>query len=686
MALLLLSAALLSAALRIGAAPQPMTTPGALRRIPPGDPQVVSILYRFFDWGNDWQKLNPEYGPVGAVHFHLWEDWNPTPDVYAWWVIDRQLYRERSLRVTLPDGSEIPKPVVVQIFPYISSASGWQNAVFYDATPQWVYDLIDAQNPGDPRPVVNGRKVGYKLTGCNTVAVLPMYDNPIWQEAYFDAVRALGARYNDDPQISSVVINTGLDGETQLIKDLRCNWQQLLDIQVSYDMRAHFLEYVYRTMDVYREAFPDKAIFINNAPGGSAMRLATSEYAASLEPPVGLKHSGMWVDLNSHHGYGNFVGLWDMVNTYSMTLPIWLESAYGFGSSELKYWSLIAGLHYHPDAMNLHPEYFPMIEPKVLRWVGEHLGRTLEDTPSVWTVLRDAEFPLQVWDSGAASGKMGDWTFWLYRRDLPGGQAPRVWREELPAAAQEHIYSRQTRRTDQAEGQRYMIFEIDAGYPYVGQPSVSATPDGVSYIVRVILLNHGQDTLSLQYRNDAGELVSQRIHKGPHLGPVDSWVEHQFALRDAYFANNLTAEGGDFRISCNNDGDEYVHLVQVSGVWGEPPPLPPLPDTLLAAPRMIRLIPLHGVLQAVLEVENANPGQPIAWSASADRDWISLDQTSGTIPAEVMVTYIDADLAEGLHSGTITLTSSDLPEQNVQVTVEVLVIDAGLWLPMVTGR
>jgi hypothetical protein len=106
----------------------------------------------------------------------------------------------------------------------------------------------------------------------------------------------------------------------------------------------------------------------------------------------------------------------------------------------------------------------------------------------------------------------------------------------------------------------------------------------------------------------------------------------------------------------------------------------------LAAPRMIRLNPLHGVLQAVLEVENANAGQPIAWSVSADRDWISLDHTSGTTPAEVMVTYMDTDLAEGLHSGVITLTSGDLPEQSVQVTVEALVIDAGLWLPLIKGQ
>ncbi|MBC7238105.1 MAG: hypothetical protein H5T69_19855, partial [Chloroflexi bacterium] len=265
-----------------------------------------------------------------------------------------------------------------------------------------------------------------------------------------------------------------------------------------------------------------------------------------------------------------------MINAYSMTLPIWLESPYGFGSSEVKYWSLIAGLHYHPDAIDLHPDYFTMTQPQILRWVGNHLGRSLQDTPSVWTVLRDAEYPLQEWGSGGVSGKMGDWTFWLYRRDLPGGRAPRVWREQLPLAARDHIYSRQTRRTDQAAGQAYMFFDVDDGYPYVGQVPVSQSARGVSFLVRVIFLNQGQDTLSLQYRNYAGQLVTQTIRKGPQLGAVDYWVEHQFVLRDAYLANNL--EGADLRLNCNEDGDEYVHLVEVIGLWGEPPTPTPVPS------------------------------------------------------------------------------------------------------------
>lgn len=546
--------------------------------IPEGDPGVVSILYRFFDWGSDWQTLKPEWGPIGSIQFVLWEEVNPEPGVYDWSLVDRRLAEEADLRVTLPNGQEIQKPVVMQIFPYISGAPGWENCYFYDATPEWVYDNIDIANPNDPRPIVNGRKVGYKIEACGTTAILPMYDSITWRSAYFDCVRAFGARYNDHPQITSVVINTGLDGETQPIKDWYCNWDSLLDTECPPGVRYRFQQYMLTCMDVYRQAFPDKTLFINNAPGGSGIRQLTSNYAATLDPPVGLKHSGMLADLDSHRGYGDFVGSWDMIRTYSMTLPIWLESPFSWGTSELKYWSYLCGLHYHPDAIDVHPDLLTMVDPAILRWVGRHLGVDIWETPSVWTVLRDYEFPRQDWGSGGVSGKMGDFTFWLYRRDIAGGGAVRVWRENLPGVAQNSIYSRQARRTDQTSGQSYMYFDIDDAYPYVGQKPLDEPGGNVSFLVRVIFLNQGSDTISLQYRNYDGTLVSETLQKGSGLGEVNNWVDHTFTLYDAYMDNGFGSGKADFRISCNNDGDETVHLVEVIGNWGEPPTPTPIPS------------------------------------------------------------------------------------------------------------
>lgn len=555
--------------------------PAVGRRILAQQDPVVPIIYRFFDWGTDWQNLRPEYGPIGSLQFVFWDVMNPAPGVYDWSRIDRDLDKERPLRVTMPDGRVIPKPVMYQIHLYTSSRSemGWTDITFFDNTPEWVYDRIDAENPNNPRPVVHDRKVGHTLYCDGRIAVLPMYESRTWQNAYWDAVRAFAARYGNDPVINSLQINVGLDGETIPIKNWYCDWEQALDQQLP-GVRYRFNLFVYDTMNVYRAAFPTKAIFIPNAPGGSGVRKATSDYAATeIDPPIGLKHNGLSIDQDSHQGMGTYVGLFDMINYYSMTLPIFLETHHGLGTPNDCYWVLLAGLHYHPQAIDVHSDFMDKVSPDVLRWAGLYLGRTLQDTPSVWTALRDAEYPVYMWDqNNGISGKIGDWTFWLYRRDVPGGNTVRLYKADLPSAAQSHMFSRQARRTDQAHGQTYMYFDIADGYSYVGQKPFSEPGGAVSYEIQVSFINRGTDALALQYMNYRGELVTRRIQKGPALGAADTWVTYKFSISDAYFNNNMADGAADFRLSCENDGDEIVHMVDVRSYWGQPP----TPDPAMA--------------------------------------------------------------------------------------------------------
>ncbi|MBN1399273.1 MAG: DNRLRE domain-containing protein, partial [Anaerolineae bacterium] len=91
-----------------------------------------------------------------------------------------------------------------------------------------------------------------------------------------------------------------------------------------------------------------------------------------------------------------------------------------------------------------------------------------------------------------------------------------------------------------------------------------------SYLVKVIFLNQGTDTLALEYYNTAGEKESKTLVKGPALGEPDAWVSHTFYLTDARFDNDLEGQA-DFRLSSQGDGDEIVHLVEVSGLWGDLP-------------------------------------------------------------------------------------------------------------------
>ena len=487
---------------------QPLSTPTAMSKITLTKAQTpVPILYQFHDWGTDFRRLHPEWGPVGSVQMVTWERVNPGPGRYNWYVIDDGLKCEQGLTVLLRTGEVIPKPVVLEVHLQLSQYSNWP-AVYYDCTPQWVYDCIDAG--GDRRPVVNGRKVGYTITSCSGESVvIPMYDNPFWQKAYWDMVRALGQRYEGNPQVTAVVVTAGLDGETQFVRNWGCNLENLANTQAR-PLSYPYYRFVLETMRVYREAFPTKPLFINNCPGGGLVRKDSCDLAASLNPPIGIKNSGLWVDAQNHRGLGNAFGSWDGVATYSETVPIWLESAYGFGGPEEIYWSWFAGLHYHPVAMDVHKAFLETSRKSWLSFVQRHLGVTVKTTPDVWTMLRDSEFSPIRWGSNLSDGyvgKPGDWTFWMQRIEgLAGNATVIVTRKDLPEAARSHVYSRQARRTDQAKGNTMMSFNIDDRVWFAGKQAPR-----IRYKVVLSFLNHGSDTLSLEYMNREGQLVRKTV-------------------------------------------------------------------------------------------------------------------------------------------------------------------------------
>jgi hypothetical protein len=141
--------------------------------------------------------------------------------------------------------------------------------------------------------------------------------------------------------------------------------------------------------------------------------------------------------------------------------------------------------------------------------------------------------------------------------------------------AQEHTYSYQTRKTNQANGNLYMSFNIDDQYPYVNQPPLDEPGGNVYYTIDVTLLNYGQDSFALEYLNSQGQLIRQVRRKGGALGPP-TWVKVTFLVRDGLMNNGLPGKC-DFRLSCAGDGDEFVHMVRVKGGWGTPPTVTPTP-------------------------------------------------------------------------------------------------------------
>jgi hypothetical protein len=132
------------------------------------------------------------------------------------------------------------------------------------------------------------------------------------------------------------------------------------------------------------------------------------------------------------------------------------------------------------------------------------------------------------------------------------------------------------------------------------------------------------------------------------------------------------------------DGEGGVGTATVTvNVVADPGSLP-VADQLLASPALIAFDPAQGATTVALAIENANAGNPVAWAAVADQPWIHVETTSGVTPADILVSYADTGLGFGLHTGTVTITSPDLPGQSVVIQVRANLYHSALRLPMVT--
>lgn len=132
------------------------------------------------------------------------------------------------------------------------------------------------------------------------------------------------------------------------------------------------------------------------------------------------------------------------------------------------------------------------------------------------------------------------------------------------------------RRTDQATGNPSMFFNIDNGYiSGAGTTSVKIT---VKYF------DIGSDTWSLKYDSNSGE--KRAIGPGGlnyvQKGNTGQLKEVVFTITDGKFADRLANGRADFHIDSrntsdqNDDGDEYIHFVDVAklGTQEDPTPTP----------------------------------------------------------------------------------------------------------------
>jgi len=570
----------------------------ALSSVPP-------LLYVMNDYANgDWATQKPEWGPVGGWWWWSWAAVDRGPAMsprFDWSQIDHYLDTAARYRVTLPDGRVISKPVGIGLMLYLDGSP----SDFWDATPQWVYQEIGS------RPTVTSTRdlpgvykagtpylTGYALAlpNCPTVGA-PLYDHPVWQKRHQEMIADLGRHLTQTGRRPAFIfIANGIDGETQPTKRASyassrgqqvCDYTPVLQRQMGEDAGfAKFERWVNETLALYRQAFPDTPVFVQNAAGPFRWKLPDS--AARFTPPIGLHLNHVSADADgtiTYNAQGTALGRSGheiaVANRSRPTgpLPLFLEPAQDSREARDTYWMFLAGLSLHPDAMDVQRNRLEAMTPYpwALRFVNDHLGRTLSDTPDVWIALRDTRFPHvptandeRRWQSGW----IGDYTFWLYRPEGIPGNTPRALTSTeaisrtFGSLAGSHLFAYSARMT-QEPANPYLSFDVDDGYPYAGKSSLAKDPvNGVGFRVTLYFLNQPAgaitDTLSLNYMTDAGQMVTRTITKGPGLGPVGGWISYTWVLTDACLANLLPGKT-DLRLSSDGNGDEVIHLLQVAG-------------------------------------------------------------------------------------------------------------------------
>ncbi len=488
----------------------------ALAIIPSGVKAFPPIPFVMSDCHNeDWGKLYPDWGPVGG-----WWNWSSgqcqdggaTPEEY--------IRKAKQIRVTLDDGTVIPKPVGIGMRFTLDNIGEWQQRLNK-----------------------------------------PEFDNLAFLVA-------------ESPSLHGEITGAYCKGDI-CIEDT--------------------LPWALNIMTPLANAFPNLPIFFQ---GGVNTLIPLAELALTqTNNNAAIKANGWIPDLDNALRTVNGVlkgGEMGFATVYHPKLVVGFEPGAGGTGHESEdpkhwYWGVMEALSHHPDFFDIQEPILKVMKETenqyrfpLLKFLRDHLNKTINETPDFWTVLRTSKVKEVCWCGEKASDCMSpdccyndsdgnrvctgpqrsNFSFWLYQKDeISGGRSVALVTKdspEIPAPAKDHAYGFHTcRRTDQASGNNYLYFDLDDNY----QPGLNQNQN-LNWEVTVTFVNKGTDKLSLEYINKNGQLIKKSIKKGSSLGSVDNWVDFRWTLNDADFLKNKL-NGADFRLNSESDGDEIVHRVLI---------------------------------------------------------------------------------------------------------------------------
>ncbi|MCC7354185.1 MAG: DNRLRE domain-containing protein [Anaerolineae bacterium] len=524
-------------------------------------------------------SLDPARYPIaGDLYYVHWSNINPAPGQFAWNYIDSYL----------AEHAVGGKKVGLAFTVYEGHQAGGITAM-----PQWAR----RNGPvGDDNATIVTTSSGWQL---------PRYWTTGYYNAYSAFVMAVGARYRNDSRVAWIGTGVGTWGETRPSE----NEDEAVFLQHGLTSQM-WVDFVNRITDLYIRAFSEggvirKPLLLQNGPFylEGWERREFSVYAA--ERGVGLSVNALYPDGNALVSKNDpacpSCGQYDQLIDYNQRVPIAFEMYQTTLSTPTEfYWGMFNALDKHADYLRLRrqflrydpsgpdrPEYLD-----IMRWTRPYIGARITTAPSVWVALREHRTPTKYGLFGTEyftyNPQWGNYSYWLYQDDtIAGGKTVPETNDSTITQLKDNSnpYNANIpdgrecwvcRRTDQGRSNPYMFFKVDNGYINGGTNSVT---------IKVTYADMGSDRWTLTYDSVSGPRAATPV--GSSVAWVQktnsrTWKVATFTMTDARFGNNLTGQS-DFYISSNNDGNEWLHLIDVSrGIGPTPPPTPTTAPTATA--------------------------------------------------------------------------------------------------------
>jgi hypothetical protein len=457
----------------------------------------------------DWRNIDPVSNPITGGHATFeWQQVEKGPGQYDWSDVDSWLDKE----------SASNKATAIGFASYNARCCGG------DALPAYLYDV----HP-DMQVV------------CEDAWVIPKY----WSESYLNEwgrfIGEAGKRYDDDPRIAFVEIGVGIFGETKPSDTYHRDC--LKEAGLTSELWVKTVE---RIIDDHKRAFPHTTLILQYAPffDSPAERRLLTDYAASQG--IGIKHNGLRPDADAVNIDNPNYSLFG-AGQYDPMYKWWQDVAIGWESYEAIYmtgltnttWGVYNGLDKHADYfvfardLVIQQERWP-----ILSFAQQHLGKTVENSPSAWVALRETEYD---WYP-----QRGNYEFFMVQNDaVPGGRTEPLWN------VSHYPEGRYTRRTDSASGNPYMYFDIDDDYLHDTREKIR---------LNITYFDSGNDKFDVRY--DAWSDL-QKLAGVVSKTNTGRWLKVSWELADARFGNRQPGGGAH----SGSDISLYARSVARSNFW-----------------------------------------------------------------------------------------------------------------------